>query len=212
VTPFRPPLVTSDDPAALGEAMATLAAGGVVALPTDTVYGLAVRPTLPAAVEALFALKARPLDVALPVLVGSRAQVDDVAAPLSGPAARLAARWWPGPLTLVVARAAGFDADLGGPADGAGTVGVRWPDHPFVSGLCRLAGPLAVTSANRHGRPPCSTAGEVTAAFAAGPAPALVVDGGTCSGAPSTVVDCTGVAATCLREGALPWRELQRLA
>ncbi len=202
------PVVAASDPGAVDVALEVLAAGGVVALPTDTVYGLAALPTDPHAVAALFAVKARPVDVALPVLVGALAQVPEVAAPLAGAAAALARRWWPGPLTLVVRRARGLDVDLGGPPDRARTVGVRWPDHGFVAEVCRRAGPLAVTSANRHGAPPCTTARDVVAAFVGGRQPDLVVDGGTCDGVPSTVVDATGATPRCLRHGALAWGEL----
>lgn len=202
------PVVAAGEPGALDAALEVLVAGGVVALPTDTVYGLAALPADPGAVAALFAVKERPVDVALPVLVGELAQVPDVAASLAGAAADLARRFWPGPLTLVVARAVGFVADLGGPPERSGTVGVRWPDHAFVAAVCRRAGPLAVTSANRHGAPPCTTARDVLAAFGEGRRPDLMVDGGTCSGEPSTVVDCTGGVPRCLRQGALAWEEL----
>ena len=208
-TPVVPALGAATLEVALEAAVGVLAAGGVVAIPTDTVYGLAVLPGRQEAVATLFALKERPVDVALPVLVGDLEQVAAVAVLPGGPVARLARRWWPGPLTIVLERAPGFDADLGGPPDRASTVGVRWPDHPFVAGLCRRAGPLAVTSANRHGAPPCTSAHQVVAAFAPGPAPDLVVDGGTCDGVPSTVVDCIGTVPTCLREGAVPWGDLE---
>ena len=203
--PVVPALGAATLGVALETALGVLAAGGVVAIPTDTVYGLAVLPGREEAVAALFALKERPVDVALPVLVGDLEQVAEVAVVPSGPVTGLARRWWPGPLTIVLERAPGFDADLGGLRDRASTVGVRWPDHPFVAGLCRRAGPLAVTSANRHGAPPCTSAAQVAAAFAPGPAPDLVVDGGACDGVPSTVVDCTGPEPRCLREGAVLW-------
>jgi L-threonylcarbamoyladenylate synthase len=202
------PVVASGERRSVDVVLEVLAAGGVVALPTDTVYGVAALPADPRAVAALFAVKERPVDVALPVLVGELAQVPDVAAPLAGAASELARRFWPGPLTLVVPRAPGFVADLGGPGERSGTVGVRWPDHAFVATVCRRAGPLAVTSANRHGVPPCTTASDVLAAFADGRRPDLVVDGGTCAGEPSTVVDCTGEMPRCLRRGALAWEEL----
>ncbi len=205
VIPVVPAVGTAAIEAAIEAALHVLAAGGVVAIPTDTVYGLAVLPGDREAVAALFALKERPVDVALPVLVGDLEQVAEVAVVPSGPVAGLARRRWPGPLTIVLERAPGFDADLGGPPDRTTTVGVRWPDHPFVAGLCRRAGPLAVTSANRHGAPPCTSAAQVAAAFAPGPAPDLVVDGGACDGVPSTVVDCTGPEPRCLREGAVLW-------
>ena len=202
------PVLPASDRAALHEAAAALAGGAVVAVPTDTVYGLAVDPTQPEAVARLFALKGRPDDVPLPILVGGRAQVDLVAAPLEVAAAGLAARFWPGPLTLVVPRRAAFTVDLGGTAAARQTVGVRWPDHVAVVALCELLGPLAVTSANLHGVAPATTASEVVTAFAGGDRPEVVLDGGTCAGTPSTVVECRGPASRCLREGALSWEEL----
>ena len=193
---------------AVRRAAEALAEGEVVAVPTDTVYGLAVDPTQPEAVARLFALKGRPDDVPLPILVAGPEQVALVAGELEVAAAALASRFWPGPLTLVVPRRAGFTVDLGGPAAARQTVGVRRPDHPVVVALCELLGPLAVTSANLHGAPPATSADEVAAAFAGSDQPAVVLDGGRCDGVPSTVVECRGPASRCLREGALAWRVL----
>ena len=200
------PLVVEEESLAL--AAKALRAGSVVAVPTDTIYGLAVDPSQPEAVARLFALKERPTDVALPVLVDGREQVSTVAGPLDRAAGHLADRYWPGPLTLVVPRRRTFTADLGGPRSARHTVGVRWPDHPVVRALCRVLGPLAVTSANRHGTPPATRAHEVAAIFAGHDELAVILDGGVCDGAPSTVVECLGPALRCLREGSIPWSEL----
>ena len=197
--------MATGDRAPLLEAAAALAEGMVVALPTDTVYGLAADPTQPDAVQRLFALKGRPAEVPLPVLVAGPDQVAQIAGPLEVAAASLAKRFWPGPLTLVVPRRPGFTADLGGPPAARSTVGVRWPDHEVARALCELLGPLAVTSANLHGQPPATTASGVAAAFTGRDQPALILDGGTCDGVPSTVVECRGPASRCLREGALAW-------
>lgn len=206
------PLVRSvEEEGGLVAAIEALGKGSVVALPTDTVYGLAALPTLPAAVDQLFLLKGRPKDVPLPVLVGSWGDVDLLAGPLDTAAELLAGKFWPGPLTLVVPREPGFVADLGGPTAARKTVGVRWPEHPVIEYLCNKLGPLVVTSANLHGSPPATTAAEVTDAFsdlASEVAPAVILDGGRCDGVPSTVVECRGPATRCLREGAIPWREL----
>jgi L-threonylcarbamoyladenylate synthase len=196
------------DPGGVAAAIEALGNGQVVAVPTDTVYGLAVDPSVPGAVDRLFALKGRPRDVPLPVLVATDDQVDAVAGSLSVAARHLAARYWPGALTLVVPRAPGFTVDLGGPPSARMTVGVRWPDHPAIGQLCRALGPLAVTSANRHGAPPAITAAEVLADLSDLGRPVVVLDGGRCAGAPSTVVECRGPATRCLREGAVPWREM----
>ena len=185
---------------------AALEAGSVVAIPTDTVYGVAVDPERPGATDRLFALKHRPAHLELPVLVADLTQADALAGPhgLSALALRLADRFWPGSLTIVVWRRAGVDWDLGGNRE---TIGLRCPDHALVRRLCRSVGPLATTSANRHGEPPLTTAAAVAAAF--GDGLALVLDGGTCAGAPSSVVDLTGDEPRCLREGAVAWSVIE---
>jgi L-threonylcarbamoyladenylate synthase len=198
------------DPDALGEAVARLRAGAVVAVPTDTVYGLAVDPLVPGAVERVFVLKERPTEVALPVLVAGWDQVAAVAGELEPTALDLAQRYWPGPLTLVVARHPGFTVDLGGGKAGAWSVGVRWPDHPVIQALCLAVGPLAVTSANRHGGPPATSADQVVGWLPSDSELAAVLDGGVCDGVPSTVVECRGPACRCLRQGGIPWDELRQ--
>lgn len=196
-----PPVLAATGGTARSTALAALEAGRVVAVPTDTVYGLAARLDRPEGLAAVFVAKGRPAGLALPVLVGRGRQVRQVASDWPRPASSLAARFWPGALTVVVPVRPHLGPLLGG--DG-GTVGLRQPDHRWVRGLCRRAGPLAVTSANLHGRPPCTTAAEVVSTFD-GDAIALVVDGGRCDGVPSTVVDCVGSPPGCLREGAIPW-------
>jgi L-threonylcarbamoyladenylate synthase len=204
-----PPQVDATDPEA---AVAALAAGGVVGLPTDTVYGLAARLDRPAAVAAIFGLKGRPAGLALPVLVADVDQARSLAASWSDGVDRLARRLWPGPLTLVVPAPGALGRLVGG--DGT-SVGVRCPDHELVRTLCAASGPLAVTSANRHGRPPATTADELVAAVG-GPdrpdGPALVVDGGRCDGTPSTVADCTTWPPVELRSGGTAWAEVVRAA
>jgi tRNA threonylcarbamoyl adenosine modification protein (Sua5/YciO/YrdC/YwlC family) len=207
---MAPTVLEASDPEAVDRVIGLLRGGAVVAVPTDTVYGLAVDPGQADAVERVFALKERPAEVALPVLVGSAGQVEEVAEPLEPAARGLAERFWPGPLTLVVPRRRGFDVDLGGGPRGRWTVGVRWPDHPVVRALCLAVGPLAVTSANSHGKPPATTAAEVATAFADDGSLAAVLDGGPCAGLPSTVVECRGPASRCLREGRIPWDEIGR--
>ena len=194
-----------------GEAMArasgALSAGDVVAIPTDTVYGLAADPTRAGATGALFALKGRPAELDLPVLVASVEQAEALAGPdgLPAPARWLADAFWPGALTVVVPRRAGLEWDLGSAGD---TVGLRLPDHPIARALCERVGPLAATSANRHGEPPCTDAASVTAVFGAH---LVVVDGGRCAGRPSTVVTVIGSTARCLREGAVSWVDVERV-
>ena len=192
-------------PPELDALVEALAAGRVVAVPTDTVYGLAADPRVPGAVDRVFALKQRPEQVQLPVLIADPTAAADLAeVPVA--AQRLVARYWPGPLTLVMPRRPGVGFDLGG--DRA-TIGLRCPAKALLRGLLRRTGPLAVTSANRHGEPPLHTADEVRRQFGAG---LLVLDGGTCNGRPSTVVSLVDPEMRCLREGALSLGELEAAA
>lgn len=178
----------------LDDAADALRRGEVVVIPTDTVYGVAA---LPAHTARLFEVKQRPTDVALPVLVADEAQARTIA-DVPRRAAALMAAHWPGGLTIVLARLPSFDADLGG--SDASTVGVRVPDHDVPRELARRVGPLVTTSANRHGRPTPATAAEVAGELDV----ALVIDGGTCAGAPSTVVRVDGDRVEILRAGAIP--------
>jgi len=189
---------------ALDAAAEALAAGAPVVLPTDTVYGIAVEPTRPGATDRLFAVKERPRTAALPVLVASVDQAVELSGGLPPPAAALADAFWPGGLTLVVPRRPGLALDLGG--EDEVTVGLRLPDHPVPVALADRVGPLAATSANRHGRPTPASAAEVGAEL--GAAVELVLDGGECRGAPSTVVACTADGVTVLREGRVPAAEV----
>ncbi len=174
--------------------LATLRRGGVVILPTETVYGLAALASDHAAIERLFVLKDRPDTKAIAVLVGDLAQ----ARALTTDNLDACARWWPGPLTAVVHRAPAAAVYLG--ADVV-TIGVRCPDHPFVRRLALELGPIAATSANRSGEPTPPTAREVAAAF---PDVDLVVDDGPCTGLPSTVVDLTVHPPRLIRAGPVP--------
>ena len=183
---------------ALDEAVAALARGQVVGLPTDTVYGLAVDPLRPGAVAALFSAKGRPATMAVAVLVDGFDQAGSVGV-LDDRAQRLARRFWPGGLTLVVDRRPSVVWELGGDP---GSIGLRWPDHAVPTALASRVGPLATTSANRHGRPTLTTAAEVEAELGADVA--LVLDGGRCEGLPSTVVDCRAGGVRVLREGRVP--------
>jgi tRNA threonylcarbamoyl adenosine modification protein (Sua5/YciO/YrdC/YwlC family) len=185
------------------EAVAALRAGLVVLLPTDTVYGLAVDPSQPGATDRLFRLKARPIDAPLPVLAADAEQVFELAEDVPVAARLLAQRLWPGGLTLVLARRLGLDLDLGGPDDA--TIGVRVPDDDLVRGLAREVGPLATTSANRHGLPTPATADDVLTQLGDGGATvAVVLDGGPRSGLASTVVRCDEGKVTIIREGRVP--------
>ncbi len=186
-------------------AIAALRAGEVVALPTDTVYGLGAALADPAAVARLFAVKDRPTAVALPVVLGDADQVAALGVAWTPAAARLAAALWPGALTIVV----GAPGELAARVGGRDSLGLRVPDDAAVRAIARAVGPLALTSANAHGEPPATTATQVRAAFGAGVAG--VVDGGTRDGAVSTVVDLSGPTWVLRRAGAVSPERLAAL-
>ena len=194
-------------PTAILQAVRALAQGLPIGIPTDTVYGLAVDPFVPGAADRIFTAKRRPRDVNLPLLVSGVDQALSVSTAVPDVALALMRRYWPGALTLVVPAKPGLGADLG---EDEVTVGLRSPDHPVPLALCAASGPLATTSANHHGEPPLTSAEAVARSF--GEAVPVVLDGGTCEGSPSTVVDCTGPALKLLREGRIPWAELQAFA
>lgn len=186
--------MTAED---IERAVRALDEGAVVLIPTDTVYGIAARPDRPPALAKIFEVKGRPRDKPLPVLAASADDLQGIAM-LDRRALRLAARFWPGPLTIVVCRAAGFTADLGGAP--TGTLGVRVPDCPTALALLRAAGPLAVTSANRSGEPPAATVDEAHRAL--GHSIAVSVNAGPRNGVPSTIVSLAGTPRV-LRRGSL---------
>ncbi|MBV8444523.1 MAG: threonylcarbamoyl-AMP synthase, partial [Candidatus Dormibacteraeota bacterium] len=175
--------------------------GGVVAVPTDTVYGLACHPANAAAVQRIYDIKRRPAGLELTLLAAS---LDEVAGAvrLEGPAAALAARHWPGALSIV---AATRPSDLEIPRTGS-TLSTRIPDHAVLLQLLRLTGPLATTSANRHGEAPATTASEAVQLL--GAELDAVLDGGAAGGLPSTIIDCSVTPPRVLREGPVSVTEL----
>ena len=181
----------------VGHVAALLRSGGVAVIPTDTVYGLAAAADQAEAVQRLFALKGREATVPVAVLCADAEQALALAEP-SSVARRLAEQHWPGPLTIVAERRAGLGWALGEPAD---TIGVRCPDHDLVRAVAARIGPLATTSANRHGLPTPDMAVDAARSLT-GPVD-LVVDGGALAGTPSTVVDCTGGGLRVLRQGSI---------
>jgi L-threonylcarbamoyladenylate synthase len=181
--------------------------GGTVVLPTDTVYGIAALANDPSATAKLFALKGRPEEVPLAVLVESLAQAETIVEPPSPRAARVIERYWPGPLTVVLKCRAGARVALGG--DGR-TAGVRAPAHAFIREVAAAVGPIATTSANRHGQPTPVTADEAASGLAGGVD--LVIDGGPLSGVPSTVIDGTVEALTILRAGTILREQVEAAA
>jgi tRNA threonylcarbamoyl adenosine modification protein (Sua5/YciO/YrdC/YwlC family) len=189
----------------LARVQAALEAGAVVALPTDTVYGLAVLPTLPGALQRLFELKGRPSSIAVAVLVGDAKQAGRVMK-LQGLAASLAEEFWPGALTIVGERLADLPYELGGDSS---SIGVRCPNAPYITELCRRVGPIAVTSANRHGEAPVDSAALLRESFGS---QLLIADGGICTGKPSTVVDVRGEQPQLLRAGAIDFEAIAAIA
>jgi L-threonylcarbamoyladenylate synthase len=196
-----------DGPGARDEAIRVLRGGGIVAVPTDTVYGIAVALGTPGGIERLFAAKRRPPDKAIAVLLADAAQAAAIG-DINPAAAALADACWPGGLTLVVPRRGDMPlpAALTGGALAPGaipTVGLRVPDHEAPRALARVLGPLPTTSANRSGEPELGDADAIEAAL--GDALDLILDGGPARGGPaSTVVDCSGPAPVIRRAGAVP--------
>jgi tRNA threonylcarbamoyl adenosine modification protein (Sua5/YciO/YrdC/YwlC family) len=180
------------------EAAEALLAGHLVVIPTDTVYGIAARLDRPEAISAIFAAKDRPPDKPIPVLGSSSEQLGSVAR-FDDRARTLAGRFWPGPLTMILPRAEGFEVDLGG--NESRTVGVRVPKEPRCLDLLRTTGPLAVTSANLSGGKDATTIAEARDAL--GDTVDVYVDGGRCVGVPSTIVFLAGERRL-LREGTIP--------
>lgn len=197
------------DVAALQAAAAALAAGQLVALPTETVYGLGARADDDAAVARIYAAKGRPADHPLIVHVTGIDAAQHFVAQWPARAQRLAAAFWPGPLTVIVPRSPGV---AGAAAGGQPTVGLRCPSHPVARALLQAAEALGVPgvaapSANRFGRVSPTTAAHVASEF---DTDLLVLDGGDCEvGIESAIVDCSRDRAVLLRPGALPRAALE---
>lgn len=198
-------ILSTEDPQAVQAALAVLTRGGLVAFPTDTVYGLAADIANPTAIVGLFDAKGRDMNKAIAVLVGSVEQLESITPGFSPAARNLAARFWPGALTLVVTRRPELPDEL----SALPTIGVRMPDHPFALRLLQTAGPLAVTSANRSGDENPLTAADVLDQL--GGRIDLVLNGGPCpGGVPSTVVDCTVPDVKILRQGAVSAADIRQ--
>jgi tRNA threonylcarbamoyl adenosine modification protein (Sua5/YciO/YrdC/YwlC family) len=194
--------------AGLAAASAALSRGELVLLPTDTVYGVAADAFTPAAVTRLLAAKNRGRNMPVPVLIGEASTLAGLVATVPPVAHDLAEAFWPGGLTLVVEHAPSLAWDLG---DAEGTVAVRLPDDDLTRELLRRTGPLAVSSANRSGRPAATTAQQ--ADYQLGDRAAVVLDGGRRdSSAASTIVDCTGPTPRVLRIGAIEVERLREVA
>ena len=188
------------DPGVLDKAVDVLRAGGVVAYPTDTLYGLAADPRSADAVTRVFALKGRPETSAL-TLIAADAEQASGAAFFSARAAALAGAMWPGPLTIVTSARSGLAPEA---LAGGATVGVRVPAHDIARALARGFGfCITATSANRSGEVPTANPDAVLDAL---PAVDLLIDAGAAPGGPpSTIVDATSDVLRLIRDGAVPW-------
>jgi len=183
-----------------------VARGGLVVVPTDTVYGIGCDPFNASAVDTLFRAKGRGRDLPLPVLVHGWRQAVGLVDEVTEQAKALIAAWWPGPLSIVLREAAGIGWDLG---TSRGTVMVRMPKQTFTLALIQRTGPLAVSSANRSGLPtPDAMPGIVEQL---GAEVGVFFDAGPAGGPTSTIVDLTGPLPRLLRRGAIPDEEIQRV-
>lgn len=188
---------------ALEKAVEVLRAGGIAAIPTDTVYGFAALVHDETAVAKLYKIKERDQRKSIAVLLGDAEQAHLVAHEFPEKARRLAEKYWPGALTIIIRKKAGLPADL----TSNDLVGLRIPDLDFTRELIRRTGPLAVTSANISGQPPAKSIGEFLDEL--GPQLDIIIDGGPSSGGiPSSVINCESEPALILREGAIPGKDL----
>ena len=187
---------------ALLRAAAILRSGGIVAYPTDTLYGLAANPASAAAMAQLYRNKGRPVDLAIPLIASGIAQIEAAGGALGPATRRLAEAFWPGPLTLVIPAWPGLDPSVHA---GRGTVAIRVPDHPVACMLAEACGwPITATSANKSGEPSTMAPEAVRLALAAD-LDGLIDGGPSPGGPPSTIVDAAGGAPRLLRAGAVPW-------
>lgn len=197
-------ILPASGPDAISCALEVLKGGGLVAFPTDTVYGVGALAFDAIAVESIYSAKNRPVEKAIPILLGGPEDLDKVTADIPPIAAKLAARFWPGALTLVVSK----HPKLPDVISSAPTIGVRVPDHPVARLLLRAAGPMAVTSANISGEASPQTAEEVNRQLN-GRIPLILNGGESPGGVPSTVVNCLGTEPVILREGPVTLKDIQ---
>ena len=196
-------IIAANSLQSIQRALEILQAGGLVAFPTDTVYGVGALAFNGKAVESIYEAKDRPIEKAIPLLLGDLDDINKVAAKVPLMAKKLAERFWPGPLTIVVPK----HLSLPDAVSATNTVAVRVPNHVVARSVLRAAGPMAVTSANMSGQPSPSTAQEVFAQLNG--RIALILDGGkTPGGVPSTLVDCTGSKPVVVREGPIRFDEI----
>ncbi len=194
--------------AGVAAAVATVLRGGLVVIPTDTVYGIGADAFRPAAVASLLAAKGRGRETPPPVLVGSVRAATALVEELGPYGQELVDEFWPGGLTLVCRASRSLHWDLG---ETRGTVAVRMPNHPIALEVLAQTGPMAVSSANLTGSPPATSAAGAMEQL--GESVEIYLDGGPCAGdVPSTIVDLTGEMPRLLRAGAVPIGKLREVA
>jgi L-threonylcarbamoyladenylate synthase len=189
-------IISTRHSTALRHAIDILNNGGLVAFPTDTVYGLAAPAHKPESIDGLYSAKGRQSGKAISILVSEKADLDRIILKMNKLIERLADAFWPGPLTMIVKKHAAIPENLS-PNQ---TIGIRIPDHPLALDLLQIAGPLAVSSANMSGQDSTTEPEEVLRQLQG--RIHLLLDGGkTPGGIPSTVVDCTSSRPKILRKG-----------
>lgn len=197
-------IIPADNKEAIPRALEILKRGGLVAFPTDTVYGVGSLAFDAKAVESIYTAKDRLVEKAIPILIGRPEDLNKVTVDVPLMAAKLAAHFWPGALTLVVPK----HPDLPEVVSTMPTVGVRVPDHPVARALLTAAGPMAVTSANISGQDSPKTAEEVSRQLN-GRIPLILNGGETPGGVPSTVVYCLDTEPVILRKGPISLEDIQ---
>jgi L-threonylcarbamoyladenylate synthase len=197
-------IISFTNPTVISRALSVLQDGGLIAYPTDTVYGLAAATFSPSAIEKLFDAKTREATKAIAVLIGDMSQLDFLTPNFPESARRLAQLYWPGALTMIVPKLSTLPENL----SQYPTVGVRMPNHAFALTLLRHTGPLATTSANLSGGANPSSPEEVLEQLNG--RIELLIDGGVCpGGTPSTVLDCTQETPVVLRQGSISAEMIQ---
>jgi L-threonylcarbamoyladenylate synthase len=198
-------LLTINRPESISQAAAVIKAGGVIAFPTDTVYGLGASAFQEAAVERIYEIKERSREKAIPILIGNPEDLSLISAAPDQRVTQIINQFWPGALTLILP----ISPDLPGNLSAAATIGVRIPDHDLTRELLRATGPIAATSANLSGQESALTAQDVFQSL--GGKIDLILDGGRSPGGEaSTVLDLTSPNPDILREGPISLEEIER--
>jgi L-threonylcarbamoyladenylate synthase len=199
-------IISLEAPDAIDLAADIIQAGGVIAFPTDTVYGIGVSAFKAEAIEKIYQVKGRSSLKAIPILINSAAEADLITPELEESVQKIIKHFWPGALTLVLPLLPGLPKNL----SPTPTIGLRVPDHTLTRDLLLRTGPLAATSANLSGQPSALTAEEVRLQLDG--RIDLILDGGPSPGGQaSTVLDCTGDKLNVLREGPIDWETIREI-